>query len=118
MRKPIWDLQKLQAQPQKVQESLEEQLRAGDCVNWNVEGQWKKRARNPWITQEMIGKMDERIKWKNVNNEEGRYNYRILKNELRIATDNAKLEYFYCKCDEIMKVQRTGRYDLMYKKEK
>jgi hypothetical protein len=75
-----------------VQESLEEKLCAGDCVNGNVKGQWKnikkclldtvidsvgkveKRARKPRITQEMISKMDERKKWKIVNNEEGRKN--------------------------------------------
>jgi len=37
----------------------------------------EKRARKPWITwitQEMISKMGERRKWKNVNNEEGRRN--------------------------------------------
>jgi hypothetical protein len=32
-------------------------------------GKVEKRARNPWITQEMISKMDERRKWKNVNTE-------------------------------------------------
>jgi hypothetical protein len=32
-RKPGWDLEKLQAQGQKVQEALEEKLRAVDCVN-------------------------------------------------------------------------------------
>jgi hypothetical protein len=71
-RKPVWDLEKFQAQWHKVQESLEEKLRAGDCVNRYVEGQWnnnkkclldttsdcvgkvEKRARKPWITQEMI----------------------------------------------------------------
>jgi hypothetical protein len=67
-RKPIRDLEILQSQRQKVQESSEEKLRAGDCVNKNVEGQWnninkcllhtmsdcvgkvEKRARKPWIT--------------------------------------------------------------------
>jgi hypothetical protein len=39
-KKPRWDLEKLQAQGQKVQEALEEKLRAVDCVNRNVEGQW------------------------------------------------------------------------------
>jgi hypothetical protein len=34
-----------------------------------------RRARQPWITQEMIGKMDEQRKWK-VTTEEGRKNYR------------------------------------------
>jgi hypothetical protein len=79
-----------------VQESLEEKLRAGACVNRNVEGQWnnikkclldtmsdcvrkvEKRTRKPWITQEMISKMGERRKWKSVNNEEGRRNCRIM----------------------------------------
>ena len=34
--------------------------------------------------------MDERRKWKNVNTEEARKNYRRLRNELKRATDNAK----------------------------
>jgi len=56
-------------------------------------GKVEKRARKPWITQEMLIKMDERRKWKNVNTEEGRKNYRRLRNELKRATDNAKKEY-------------------------
>jgi hypothetical protein len=38
----------------------------------------------------MISKMDERRKWKNVNTEEDRKNYRMLRNELKRATDNVK----------------------------
>jgi hypothetical protein len=34
------------------------------------------------------------------------------------APDKAKLEYLEAKCDEIMELQRTGRYDLMYRKAK
>jgi len=52
-------------------------------------GKVEKRARKPWITQEMISKMDERRKWKNVNTEEGR-KYRRLRNELKRVTDKAK----------------------------
>jgi hypothetical protein len=37
--------------------------------------------------------MDERRKWKNVNNEEGRKNYRRLSNKFKRATDNAKKEF-------------------------
>jgi hypothetical protein len=44
-------------------------------VSWEVE----KRAIKPWITLEMISKMDERRKWKNVKTEEGRKNYRRLR---------------------------------------
>jgi len=62
--------------------------------------------------------MDERRKWKNVNTEEGRKNYRRLRNELKRVTDNAKKEYLKNICNEIMKFQRTGRYDLMYMKTK
>ena len=41
----------------------------------------EKRARKLWITREMISKMYERRNWKNVNTEEGRRNYRRLRNE-------------------------------------
>jgi hypothetical protein len=54
----------------------------------------------------------------NVNNEEGRKNYRRLRNELKRATDNAKKEYLENTCDEIIEFQRTGHYDLMYMKTK
>ena len=50
----------------------------------------EKRARKPWITQEMISKMDERRKWKNVNTEEGRTNYSRLRKELKRVTEKAK----------------------------
>jgi hypothetical protein len=81
-------------------------------------GKVKKRARKPRITQEMISKMDERRKWKNVHTEEGRKTYRRLRNQLKRATDIAKTEYLKNICDEIMEFQRTVRYDLMYMKTK
>ena len=96
--RPRWNLEKLYAQRQREQDILEEKLGAIECESGNAEVQWKhikecvldtvsvlvgkveKRARNPWITQEMISKMDERRKWKNINTEEGRRNYRRLRN--------------------------------------
>jgi hypothetical protein len=80
-------------------------------------GKVERRARKPWITQEMISKMDEQRKWKNVNNEVGRKNYRRLRNELKRATDNAKKEYLVSICDEIIGwkenhgIQNTGIED-------
>jgi flagellar biosynthesis chaperone FliJ len=100
-RKPGWDLEKLYAQRQEVHDSLEEKLSPIKCESGNVEVQWNNikkcvlhtmsdlvgkvegRAKKPWITQEMISKMDERRKWKNVNNEEGRKNYRRLRKNLK-----------------------------------
>ena len=66
----------------------------------------------------MISKMGERRKWKNVNTEEGRKNYRRLRNGLKRATDNDKNEYLENICNEIMEFQRPGRYNLMYMKTK
>ena len=78
-------------------------------------GKVEKRARKPWRTQEAISKMDERRKWKNANTEEGKRNYRRLRNELIRATEMARKEYLENTCTEIMEFHRTGRYDLMYK---
>jgi hypothetical protein len=106
-----------------VQGTLEEKLGAIGSESGNVEVQWnniqecmldtisglggkvEKRARKPWITQEMISKMDERSKWKNVNTEEGRKSHRRLRNGFKKATDNAtKLENIR---KEIVEYQRT-----------
>ena len=56
-----------------------------ECVSGTISdlvGKVEKKTRKPWITQEMISKMDERRKWKNVNTEKGRKNYRRLRNDL------------------------------------
>jgi hypothetical protein len=39
-RRPQWDLEKLYAQRQRVQDTLEEKLGAIQCDSWNVEVQW------------------------------------------------------------------------------
>ena len=82
----------------------------------DLAGKVEKRARKPWITQEMISKTGERRKWKNVNNEDGRKNYRRLRNKLKSATETAKKEYPENICNEIIEFQRTGRYDFIYMK--
>jgi len=66
----------------------------------------------------MISKMHVRRKWKNFNTEEGRRNYRRLRNELRSVTEKVKEEYLENTCNEIMEFHRTGRYDLTYMKTK
>ena len=48
------------------------------------------RTKKTWVTDEMLMKMNERRKWKAVNDEEGRKNYRRLNNELRRTTDKAR----------------------------
>jgi hypothetical protein len=130
------DLEKLYAQRQKVQDTLEENVVSMECESENVKVQWnsikicvldtvsdltgkvERRPRKTWITQEMISKMDERRWWKNVNNEERRKNYRRLRNDLKRATDKTKKEYLESICDESIEFQRTRRYDQMYMKTK
>jgi hypothetical protein len=67
-----------------------------------------KKTRKPWITQEIINKMGQRRKRKKINNEEGRKNYRRLRNELKRATDKAQKEYLESMCDDIMEFHEQG----------
>ena len=75
----------------------------------------RKSAKKLWITESMLEKMEERRKWKNVNTEEGRHNYKILNNQLRRETDRAKEQWMKQKCEEIEELEKRGRYDLMYR---
>jgi diphthamide synthase subunit DPH2 len=65
-------------------------------------GKVERKEGKPWITQEMISKMDERRKWKIIKNEEGRNNYRRLRNELKRDIENVKKEYLESIHDEII----------------
>ena len=74
---PRWDLEKLYAEWQKVQDTLEEKLSATEWGSVNVEVQWNnnkksvldtmsdkigqldRKARKPWITQKVINKMNK-----------------------------------------------------------
>jgi hypothetical protein len=55
----------------------------------------------------MNSKMYERRKWKDVNTEEGSRNYRILRNELKRATEKVKKEYLEITFIEIMEFHST-----------
>jgi hypothetical protein len=59
-------------------------------------GTVERTARKPWITQEIISKINERKKWKNVNSIDGRHR-RKMKEKLKGGTDKAKRNYFKIK---------------------
>jgi hypothetical protein len=66
-----------------------------------------RKARKPWITQEMINKSDEQRKWNGVQLcKKKRKNCRRMRNELKKAIDKTKSI-----CDEIMEFQRTRHVD-------
>ena len=78
----------------------------------------KYTPKKPWITQAIFDRMEERRKWKNVNNEEGKRMYRHLNNHLRRETDKAREKWLDAQCTEIEKYDKAGRSDLMYAKAK
>ena len=91
----------------EVPDTVEEECESGNMeVQWNNTKKWvldtvsdlvenvDREGRQPWISQVVINKMTEQRKLQNVNNEEGMNNYRTLRNELHIAKDKAKKEYF------------------------
>ena len=58
--------------------------------------------------------MEEIRKWKNINTEEAKGNYRKLNNGLRRETNKAKEEWMKQKSEEIEELERKGRYEFMY----
>jgi hypothetical protein len=78
----------------------------------------RKAPRKPWITQEMLDKMDERRKWKNVDTPDGKAAYNKLNNELRRVTDKAREDWWDSECSELEEQDKRGRSDLVYAKVK
>ena len=95
-----WDILK-----ESVKESEEE------CIEYT-----KQKAKKPWVPTEMIEKMDERRKWKNINTEEGRRIYRRLNKQLRREADGAREKWLEGQCIEMEELGRIGGYDLLYQK--
>ena len=73
-------------------------------------------AKKPWVTAEMLEKMDERRSWKSNGTEEGTKRYRKLNNELRRETQKAKEKWWETECEELEELDRKGRQDLVYAK--
>lgn len=77
-----------------------------------------RRIKKEWITMDMIRKMDERRRWKNIRTEEGKKMYRKLNNELRRETDSARTLWWAKQCEAIEAMDREGRAEEMYKRVK
>ena len=61
----------------------------------------RKKLKKAWVTEQMVNKMEERRKWKNVNTKHGRAMYRKLNNELRKETDRARAKWLANQCSEL-----------------
>src|SRR5215469_8613615 len=71
---------------------------------------------NGWITNEMLDKMEERRRYKNVNTDVGRQMYRSLNNELRRETNKAREAWWESECKEMEELGRRGLTDVLYSK--
>ena len=134
VRKKSWCMNELENQKENFQEKVERELtRQGNDGLPKIEEDWRKlkeaiiigakevygyqtarTAKKPWITNEMLDKMDERRKWKSVKTDYGSKEYKRLNNELRRETDKARNQWWNDKCDELSEYDRRGRSDLLY----
>ena len=80
----------------------------------NIGKESRRKGKKPWVTQEMLDKMDERRKWKNVDTDYAKKEYRRLNNELRRVTDSARDEWWKQECKELEELAQRGRHDLVY----
>ena len=107
-----WNLENMEKRAESFQNKVIEKIKENKREEDDIEGDWKTlkqavlesakseigykegvTAKKPWVTEEMIRKMDERRKWKNVTTEEGIQKYKALNNELRRETDKAREEW-------------------------
>lgn len=84
----------------------------------NIGYEGRRKANKPWVTDQMLDKMEERRKWKNVNTENGRKMYRKLNNKLPRETDRARVSWWESQCSELGDLEGLGRSDLIYAKVK
>ncbi|KAI5751502.1 hypothetical protein M8J77_008067 [Diaphorina citri] len=77
-------------------------------------GEKKKQPKKEWVTQ-MIEKMDERRKWKNVSSEYRKQQYRKLNNELRRESDSAREKWMQKQCQKIEELNKYCKLEEMYR---
>ena len=130
-----WNTECLGVRGREFREQLEREVRRGG--NKSVEERWnelkhtinkcaestigfRKRsaAKKPWVTEEMLCRMDERRKWKGVHSEEGLARYKQLHKELKKETEKARESWWKVQCDELDEMDKKGRLDLMYERVK
>lgn len=127
-----WNMDKLSGRPGEIfSKIVEENLETIDVKSdpeeeWNVikdtliktlndkVGKSSRRNQKKWITEEMIDKMEERRKYKNIDTAEGKIMYKKLNNELRRSTDKAREEWIEEQCNKIEEMERKGNMEEMY----
>jgi hypothetical protein len=132
----MWNMEKLRENPNEFEDRVNSKMSEENRItDNNTNEKWDrlkrciteaavetigykkvKRAKKPWVTDEMIIKMEERRKWKSVNTTSGQQHYRRLNNELRRVTDKAREQWWVDTCEEIEEQQRRGNQAGLYMK--
>jgi len=131
-KKRKWDLDKLKSDPESFSREVDLKLKDGgieQCPNkcWiklkeAIQAAAEKKIgykngvkiRKPWITEDMLERMEERRLAKMSNNKEGRKKYRALNNELRRTTEKAFEEWWTKECEDLEYLEKRGKIELMY----
>ena len=93
-----WNLENMEKRAESFRNKIIEKIKENKREEDDIEGDWKTlkqavlestkseigskegvTAKKPWVTEEMIRKMDESRKWKNVTTEEGIQKYKAFK---------------------------------------
>ena len=81
-------------------------------------GRKTRTGRKPWITEEILGLIDERRKHTNSKDEEGKVEYKRLKNEVNRKCKEAKERWLHNKCRTVELCMAKGKVDAAYRKVK
>jgi len=123
-----WDRQRLKSCQAEFAEAVDKNLKS--ATSGSAEQKWQtlknavltqakrvveykkgRQAKKPWVTEEMLKKMEERRKVKHQCTEGAKKEYRRLNNELQRVTDKARECWWDEQCKEMEELQRQGKYD-------
>ncbi|XP_023220864.1 uncharacterized protein LOC111622675 [Centruroides sculpturatus] len=68
---------------------------------YQVLGEERRKARRPWITEEVLEKMDERKRWKSANTLDAKEKYRTIDKQVKSMATKAKEEWLDRICHEL-----------------
>ena len=128
-----WDREKLSSCAVEFSQEIDRNLKV--CKSDSTNERWKElkktmeaqarkiigyrkgiTAKKPWITGEMMQKMEERRKVKHQSTEQAKKEYRRLNNELRRETEKARECWWRKQCEELEELQRKGMHGKVYTK--
>jgi hypothetical protein len=131
--KKRWNREKLKSCGVKFAEAVDRQIKYK--FKGSIEQRWQKlkklvktqartvigykkgkQAKKPWVTEEMLKKMEERRKVKHQSTAVAKTEYRRLNNELRRATEKARECWWDEQCSELEELQRQGKHAEVYRK--